>query len=69
MKLELKYDSLRRFYLRFRVDAVPHGRMPADFINVVRKKDRYECSTMTLLKRNQRVLTALPNETSVLMQC
>lgn len=55
MRLELKYDPLRRFYIRLRVDSVINRQLPADFVNAVRKKDRIECSTMTLIKRNARV--------------
>lgn len=58
LKLELKYDPQRRFYLRIKVEDLPDRRMPADFIDVVKKKDKIECTTMVLKKRNHKVRCA-----------
>lgn len=55
LALELKYDPLRRYYIQLRADEVRNSTWPSEFINVLRKKDKIQCSTMTLVKRNQRV--------------
>lgn len=55
LKLELKYEPQRRFFIRLRVEDVTDGGLPATFLNVVRKKDRVECTTMPLMKRNNKV--------------
>ena len=59
MLLELKYDPQRRYYIRLRVDDVPETGLPDYFVSVVRKKDRVECTTMTLMKRNHKVTQAI----------
>lgn len=55
LNLELKYDPQRRFYIRLRVEELPDNGLPADFISVVKKKDRLEFTTMVLMKRNHKV--------------
>ncbi|CAI6341707.1 unnamed protein product [Periconia digitata] len=61
IKMELKYEPARGFYIRISTDEVEtrEGRhLPAVFTNVVRKKKFIECQTLVLMKRNQKVLNA-----------
>lgn len=61
--LELKYDPKRRYYIRLRFDDVPPAGLPDYFVSVVRKKDRVECTTMTLMKRNHKVSRVMCSKT------
>ena len=55
MSLELRYDNVRHYYIRIRQADVRDRGMPADFVNVVRKKDKIECQTLVLAKLNSKV--------------
>lgn len=55
MKLELKFSSQRQYYLRFSDDQLESKTMPENFINVIHRKNMVECSTLSLVKRNQKV--------------
>ncbi|KAI9651966.1 MAG: MutS protein msh4 [Alyxoria varia] len=57
ISLELKYDSVRHYYIRFRQADIEGREMPADFVNIVRKKDKIECQTLFLAKLNSKKLT------------
>ncbi|KAJ5239371.1 hypothetical protein N7468_003990 [Penicillium chermesinum] len=54
--LDLKYDSARQYYI-----CIPAGEpepLPDVFINVYRKRNRIECSTLDLVKLNQKISDA-----------
>lgn len=55
LDLELKYDSKRQYYLRIAAGTIGKEPLPKDFINVVRRKKHVECSTLALVKQNQKV--------------
>jgi len=55
MKLELKFDPIRQFYLRFNQAELNERDVPQVLINVIKKKDQIECLTLDLAKRNQKV--------------
>ncbi len=57
MKLELKYDNLRQFYIRLSQSDLQGRNPPEEFVNVILRKGKFECSTLTLMKRNQKVST------------
>ena len=59
MKLELKFDPIRQFYLRFDQSELNERELPAVLTNVVKRKDKIECLTLDLAKRNQKVSLAL----------
>lgn len=58
--VQLKYDNGRKYWLRIREDNL-EGSLPQDFINVVKKKDIFECQTLSLVKLNAR-LSDISNE-------
>ncbi len=53
--LDLKYDNLRQFYVRFPLGDIEGRPLPLVFINVVRRKKYIECQTLDMVKQNQRV--------------
>jgi len=55
MKLELKFDPIRQFYLRFNQAELNERDVPQVLINVIKRKDQIECLTLDLAKRNQKV--------------
>jgi len=55
MKLELKFDPFRQFYLRFNQAELNERDVPQVLINVIKRKDQIECLTLDLAKRNQKV--------------
>lgn len=55
LKLDLKYDNVRQYYIRFAQSELDDRAMPEEFINIIRKKDKIECSTLHLVKANQKV--------------
>ena len=55
MKLELKFDPIRQFYLRFNQAELNERDVPQVLINVIKKKDQIECLTLDLAKRNHKV--------------
>jgi len=59
MKFELKFDPIRQFFLRFDQSELNEREVPAVLTNVVKKKDKIECLTLDLAKRNQKVSPAL----------
>jgi len=59
MKLELKFDPIRQFYLRFDQSELNERELPVVLTNVVKRKDKIECLTLDLAKRNQKVGLAL----------
>lgn len=55
LKLELKFDNVRQYYFRFHESELNGREIPQILINVVRAKKYLECSTLDLVKRNQKV--------------
>ncbi|BCR84481.1 MutS family protein MSH4 [Aspergillus chevalieri] len=56
LRLDLKYDSARQYYIVIPADEVDS--LPDIFINVYRKKKRIECQTLDLVKLNQKIVDA-----------
>jgi DNA mismatch repair protein MSH4 len=55
LKLELKYDNARQYYLRLNASEIEDRNLPPVFINVIRKNKKVECSTLDLRKRSQKI--------------
>lgn len=56
MKIELKFDPIRHFFLRFHRSELNERELPDVFINVIKRKDQIECLTLDLAKRNQKII-------------
>ncbi|KAI9728947.1 MAG: MutS protein msh4 [Chrysothrix sp. TS-e1954] len=56
LDLDLKFDNVRQYYIRTHKSQASYETLPSVFINVVRKRDFVECSTLDLLKKNQKIL-------------
>lgn len=54
-QLELKYESARHFYIRIQTSEIEGRDLPPIFINIVRRRKYFECQTLELMKRNQKV--------------
>ncbi|KAH4123620.1 hypothetical protein HBI49_025660 [Parastagonospora nodorum] len=54
-QLELKYESARQFYIRIPAPQIEGRDLPPIFTNVIRRKKNIECSTLELMKRNQKI--------------
>ncbi|KAH3954914.1 hypothetical protein HBH53_014490 [Parastagonospora nodorum] len=54
-QLELKYESARQFYIRIPASQIEGRDLPPIFTNVIRRKKNIECSTLELMKRNQKI--------------
>lgn len=55
LPLQTKFENVRQFYLRLRVEELEDRNLPPVFINVYRKKDMIECQTLDLIKLNQKI--------------
>ncbi|KAI4753592.1 hypothetical protein E4T51_13301 [Aureobasidium sp. EXF-12344] len=55
LQLDLKYDSARQYYLRLNASELEDRNLPPVFINVIRKNNKVECSTLDLRKRSQKI--------------
>ncbi|THX49502.1 hypothetical protein D6D06_08528 [Aureobasidium pullulans] len=55
LPLELVYDNARQYYLRLNASELEERNLPPVFINVIRKKNKIECSTLDLRKRSQKI--------------
>jgi DNA mismatch repair protein MSH4 len=53
--LDLKYEPARQFYIRIAVGDLNGRPLPPVFTNVFRKKNKIECQTLELMKRNQKI--------------
>lgn len=58
LDFELKYDNVRQFFLRLPASDLEHHALPAVITNVIRKKQWIECSTLDLVKLNQKIHAA-----------
>lgn len=55
LKLELKYDTARQFYIRLKASDLEDRNVPPIFINAFKRKKMVECQTLDLVKLNQKV--------------
>ena len=55
LKLELRYDNARQYYLSLNASELDDRNLPPVFINVIRKNKKVECSTLDLRKRSQKI--------------
>ncbi|KAG9541811.1 hypothetical protein KCU79_g18374, partial [Aureobasidium melanogenum] len=55
LQLDLKYDGARQYYLRLNASELEDRNLPPVFINVIRKNNKVECSTLDLRKRSQKI--------------
>ncbi|KEQ84166.1 hypothetical protein M438DRAFT_365963 [Aureobasidium pullulans EXF-150] len=55
LPLELVFDNARQYYLRLNASELEERNLPPVFINVIRKKNKIECSTLDLRKRSQKI--------------
>ncbi|KAF2134159.1 hypothetical protein P153DRAFT_281114 [Dothidotthia symphoricarpi CBS 119687] len=55
IQLDLKYENARQFYIKIPVSELDGRDLPPVFTNVVRRKNNFECQTLELMKRNQKV--------------
>ncbi|KAG9991175.1 hypothetical protein KCU78_g19768, partial [Aureobasidium melanogenum] len=55
LQLALKYDSARQYYLRLNASELEDRNLPPVFINIIRKNNKVECSTLDLRKRSQKI--------------
>ncbi|KAG9700911.1 hypothetical protein KCU95_g662, partial [Aureobasidium melanogenum] len=55
LQLDLKYDSARQYYLSLNASELEDRNLPPVFINVIRKNNKIECSTLDLRKRSQKI--------------
>jgi DNA mismatch repair protein MSH4 len=55
LKLELKYDNARQYYLCLNASELEDRNLPPVFINVIRKNKKVECLTLDLRKRSQKI--------------
>ncbi|KAF2185031.1 hypothetical protein K469DRAFT_577714 [Zopfia rhizophila CBS 207.26] len=58
LPLDLKYDSMRQFYIRIAASELEGRPLPPVFTNVFRKKNMVECQTLELMKRNQKIMVS-----------
>ena len=56
MNLELKFDTGRQFYIALPASDLEDRALPAIFVNAVKKKQIIECSTLDLVKLNQKIV-------------
>ncbi|KAJ4301075.1 MutS protein msh4 [Kalmusia sp. IMI 367209] len=62
IKLDLKYEAARRFYIRISASELEDKVLPPVFTNVFKKRNVIECQTVELMKRNQKKLTGPGDE-------
>lgn len=55
LKLELRFDTPRHYYFRFPASEVVNRELPEELINVIRKRDKIECSTVLLMQKNIKI--------------
>ncbi|ORY11225.1 DNA mismatch repair protein muts [Clohesyomyces aquaticus] len=58
LSVDLKYESVRQFYIRISASELEERPLPPVFTNVFRKKNIIECQTLELMKRNQKITVA-----------
>ncbi|KAK7542311.1 muts domain V-domain-containing protein [Phyllosticta citribraziliensis] len=58
LALDIKFDSARQFYIQFDMADIDNRVLPATFTNIYKKKNKVECQTLEMMKRNQKVVDA-----------
>ncbi|KAB2100972.1 MutS 4 [Alternaria gaisen] len=59
IRLDLKYDTARQFYLKIATSELEGKVLPPVFTNVIRRKKNIECQTLELMKRDEAVETLI----------
>ncbi|KAI4951263.1 hypothetical protein J4E91_003972 [Alternaria rosae] len=54
IRLDLKYDTARQFYMKIAISELEGKALPPIFTNIIRRKNNIECQTLELMKRNQK---------------
>ncbi|CAN9393864.1 unnamed protein product [Alternaria alternata] len=65
IRLDLKYDTARQFYMKIATSELEGKVLPPVFTNVIRRKKNIECQTLELMKRNQKI--AVSHQEVILM--
>ncbi|KAH9867382.1 hypothetical protein IAQ61_007974, partial [Plenodomus lingam] len=65
IRLDLKYESARQFYMKIPLSELENKALPPIFTNVVQRKKYIECQTVELMKRNQKI--AVSHQEVILM--
>ncbi|CAN9365156.1 unnamed protein product [Alternaria alternata] len=65
IRLDLKYDTARQFYMKIATSELEGKVLPPVFTNVIRRKKSIECQTLELMKRNQKI--AVSHQEVILM--
>ncbi|CAI9635124.1 unnamed protein product [Alternaria burnsii] len=65
IRLDLKYDTARQFYMRIATSELEGKVLPPVFTNLIRRKKNIECQTLELMKRNQKI--AVSHQEVILM--
>lgn len=55
LPLQTSYDNSRGFFIRLPAVELEERPLPPVFVNVFRKKNKVECQTLDLVKRNQKI--------------
>ena len=55
LALDLNYDDTRHYYIRISSTELLDRALPPVFVNVVKRKNFFECTTLDLLKYNQKI--------------
>lgn len=58
MEFDLKFEASRQFYLRLPESDLEHRPLPPVVTNIIRKRNLVECSTLDLMKLNQKISDA-----------
>ncbi|EUC33202.1 hypothetical protein COCCADRAFT_36960 [Bipolaris zeicola 26-R-13] len=54
IKLDLKYETARQFYMKIALSELEGKALPPVFTNIIRRHNHIECQTVELMKRNQK---------------
>ncbi|EUC41537.1 hypothetical protein COCMIDRAFT_40313 [Bipolaris oryzae ATCC 44560] len=54
IKLDLKYENARQFYIKIALSELEDKALPPVFTNIIRRHNHIECQTVELMKRNQK---------------
>ncbi|KAI4699610.1 hypothetical protein J4E81_004637 [Alternaria sp. BMP 2799] len=55
IRLDLKYDTARQFYIKIATTELEGKALPPIFTNIIRRKNNIECQTLELMKRDEAV--------------
>ncbi|XP_014552268.1 hypothetical protein COCVIDRAFT_41517 [Bipolaris victoriae FI3] len=54
IKLDLKYETARQFYIKIALSELEGKALPPVFTNIIRRHNHIECQTVELMKHNQK---------------